>query len=294
MGDRDDRRFRIVPVADEHLFDVERHTLGPRRERRGRQKTVELQRQLGPLSRREERIEVDDTELAHGWVLDERQQPSEVEVDTVAPRSVDQVGQQHVLTARERIGLDAHETQEATDQAVDLVAEGLLVGVCPGRVQVADDVQRHAGGRARCVDGEVGRGSQPGDAVLADAGPGEAGLPELGGRRGQLVGGLAVAFSLALVDPWAEVGWGQIGERQQQVPHVALGVDHQRGYSLEQGFFQQTDAQSGLARTGHAHDDAVGGEVGSLVDDPLVDRGGIVVDRVARLGVDDRTQVKVT
>ena len=49
------------------------------------------------------------------------------------------------------------------------------------------------------------------------------------------------------IHPGFEIGRGQVGEMQQQVGEVALGVDHDGRDILQGGFFEQTDAQAGLA-----------------------------------------------
>ena len=42
----------------------------------------------------------------------------------------------------------------------------------------------------------------------------------------------------------------KIGEGEQQVAQVALGVDRDRGYAVERGLFEQAHAQTGLSRPG--------------------------------------------
>ena len=57
---------------------------------------------------------------------------------------MDQVGQQDVLAARQRIGVDADEAEQAADEALDLVADDLGVAHVGRRLQRADDVQPDA------------------------------------------------------------------------------------------------------------------------------------------------------
>ena len=56
----------------------------------------------------------------------------------------------------------------------------------------------------------------------------------------------------------SEVGRREVGERQAEVGEVALGVDQQHGHAGAQRLLDQHDAETGLARSGHADDHAVG------------------------------------
>ncbi len=53
----------------------------------------------------------------------------------------------------------------------------------------------------------------------------------------------------------------EIGERQQQVAEVALGVDDEGRDAVDRGLLEQRDAQAGLAAAGHADADRVRGQV---------------------------------
>jgi hypothetical protein len=94
-------------------------------------------------------------------------------------------------------------------------------------------------------------GAQRRDALTVEAPAGQALRPELGRVR---TGG-------AVPGPRLEVCGGEIGEREHQIPQVALRVDDQGGHVIEERLLQQHHAEAGLARAGHAHDHAVGGEV---------------------------------
>ena len=56
----------------------------------------------------------------------------------------------------ERVGLDADEPEQAGGEALDLVAQDLDVVGRGGRLERADEVERHAGVGAGRVDGEAG------------------------------------------------------------------------------------------------------------------------------------------
>ena len=70
--------------------------------------------------------------IGGAWIS--RDQRAEVEVASGAPGVLDQVGEQHVLAARERVGVDPDELQEARHRALDLVAKRLLLGL-PGELR---------------------------------------------------------------------------------------------------------------------------------------------------------------
>ena len=65
-----------------------------------------------------------------------------------------------------------------------------------------------------------------------------------------------------------EVGRGQVGEGQQQVGHVPLGIQDQGGDAGAQRLFQVDDAETGLAGPGHPDDHPMGGEVVGVVVRP--------------------------
>ena len=77
---------------------------------------------------------------------------------------------------------------------------------------------------------------------------------------------LAVASSIHGL----EVGRFEIGEVESKVPHITLGIYDQTRNPTEKGFFNQVDPQTGLSRTGHADDHAVGGEVVRVIDNRFV------------------------
>ena len=118
--------------------------------------------------------------------------------------------------------------------------------------------------RTRGVDGEARGLAQTGDAIGCDAGTSQALTPGLRRPGRELIWRDALAGRRGLLDPGPEVGRAQLREREQQVAHVALGVDDQAGDAAQQRVLEQVDAQAGLAGTGHAHDHAVGGEVGRV------------------------------
>ncbi len=92
--------------------------------------------------------------------------------------------------------------------------------------------------------------------------------------RRQLLGVCAarqvLLLGVLLVDPVLDGGRVEVGELQQQVRQVALGVDEDAGDVIDDRLFENADGQAGLARAGHADDDAVRRQVAGIVHDELV------------------------
>ncbi len=267
VRDRDDRGARLAVGRPQQRGDVERGPLGPRRERRGRQQAVEPKREGLPVGRGEEGVQVEHAELAQGRLQHLADERREVEAASLAPRGLDEVGQEDELARGEGIGGDAHQAEQAGDEALDLVADGLDVARVGGRLERADQVHRHTGRGARRVDREAHTVVDGLEALGPDAPAGQALPPGRGLLLGELVRGDAGLLGVALVDPGAEVGGRQLGEQQEQVGQIALGVDEQAGHARREALLDQHDAETGLARTGHAHDHAVRGEVAAREGD---------------------------
>ena len=86
---------------------------------------------------------------------------------------------------------------------------------------------------------------------------------------------------VAFVHPWLEVGRRKVWERETEVGQIAFRVDQQRRYSGAERLFDENDAEAGLARAGHAHDHAVGREVGCLQQHRLAVALVVAVDALA-------------
>ena len=230
VGEVHDRRPRPVRRAEEH-GGIERRSLAPGGERRRRGEPVQPQRELLPVLRGEERVELEDAELPQWGPLDVADQGAEIEIAACPPGVLDEIGEQHVLAARQRIGGDPDEPEEARHRALDLVPERLRLGL-PGerrRAQRADQVQRHARGRAGRVDGQLGRVAVRLDPGGVDPAGGETLRPVSGRLRGELVEREAGGAGVRLVHPGAEARGGEVGEGEEEVAHVALRVEHERG-----------------------------------------------------------------
>jgi hypothetical protein len=280
----DDGAARLPLRCEEELLGIERLALAPGGEGGRGDERVQRERELRPVGRWEELVDLEHTQLPDRRVLDLADERSEVEVAPGAPRVLDQVGEQHVLPTRKRVGLDADEREKARDRSLDLVAERLGVRV-PGegrRVQRSDDVERHPRGRARRVDRDVACALQALQPLRPDAVRREPLSPDGRLLRGVLVDRHPGRLCIGLAHPRPEARGLEVGEDEREVRHVALRVEDERRDARQAGLLEQDDPKAGLAGSRHASDDPVGRQV-ARADDDLVGAGlsGSRIDRVA-------------
>ncbi len=153
-----------------------------------------------------------------------------------------------------------------------------------GAAQRAEDADRHAGVGAGGVDDEVGAIFQRLDALRALVPRCQAVAPGVGRLVGEGFRRHVLAPGVVGVDPGQEVLGLQVGEGQQQVGDVALGIDDDRRHLVQRGLFQQVDAEAGLAAAGHADADRVGGQVAGVVHQGrLAQRAGGEVEILAKV-----------
>ena len=187
MGGGDDRAPWGSFRGEQHGVDVEGSAFTPRGERRRREQPVELEGQLLPVLRWEELVELEHAQLLQGWVLDPADQRGQVEGLLVGPGVLDEIGQEDVLTARQRVGGDADESEQAGDEPLDLVGDRLRV-VRRRDLQRPDDVQLHAGARSWGVDGQIAGVTQRLDLIRSVPPAGEPSRPCRRLGRGEVVG----------------------------------------------------------------------------------------------------------
>ena len=111
----------------QHRLDVERRAHRPRRERRRRQQPVELHRQRHAVVGGEELVDVEHAQLADRRRRDHADERHQIQRAALAPGVVDQVRQQDVLAARQRVGGDADQAEQPGDVPLDLVGDHLGV-----------------------------------------------------------------------------------------------------------------------------------------------------------------------
>ena len=188
-----------------------------------------------------------------------------------------------MLAARERVGLDPDEPQQARHGALDLVAERLGLGL-PGELRGAerpDDVERHARGRAGRVDRDVRRVPQapaaaPGRCPALEALRARSSPASPRTRPGDPCGAARPTRH-----PGAEAGGGEVGEDEREVPMSPFGSRISTGIPASSASSMRTIASPVLPEPVMPDDDAVRRQVARADDDP-------VGARLARRGVDRR------
>src|SRR6185369_11942369 len=74
----------------------------------------------------------------------------------------------------------------------------------------------------------------------------------------------------AFLDPRREVFRREVRKRQQQVTQITLGIDDDRGYSIDRGFFEKIDAETGFATAGHTDTDRMRDKIFRVVEQQVV------------------------
>ena len=228
--------------------------LAPGGERGRCDERVERERELRPVGGREELVDLEDAELAERRRLDLADQRAEVEIAPGAPRVLDEVREQHVLAARERVGLMPTSARRlvTVPSISSRSASASVSHESGGRAQRADHVERHAGGRAGRVDRHVGGVPERLEPLRPDAARLEALAPDRRLLRRVVVDRDPCGLRVGLADPRPEARGRQVGEDEREVAHVALGVEDQRGDPRQQRLLEQHDGEPRLARSGHA------------------------------------------
>ena len=95
--------------------------------------------------------------------------------------------------------------------------------------------------------------------------------PHVGLLRGELLGRQVLSLGVVRIDPGFEVFGPQIGERAAgDWTRSPFGIDDDSGNAVDGGFFQQADAEAGLAAAGHADADGVGDQIFAVVEEQVV------------------------
>ena len=93
-------------------------------------------------------------------------------------------------------------------------------------------------------------------------------LSLLGGKR---VGDHPGAPGLIVVDPGPEVRRRERRERQQQIAEVPLGIDGNHRHTVDRGFFDERQAQAGLAAACHSDANGMRDEIARVVENEVVE-----------------------
>ncbi len=272
MGDGDNAQARLAARGIEQAADVQRLALKPGGEAGRRQEVIEAKRQVEAILFRVKGVQLHDADRIKRRSLDQPDQLGQVEAAPGAPAAEQDIGHQDMLTAADRVGRLPDQTEQAAGQAADLFLQQLgIVEDFAGRyAKGLQNGNRDAGRTAGRIDGKFRRGAHVADAIAVLAPSGDAQAPFFRLLRGELIRCQASLAGVVLVDPGPEVRWRQVGERQHQVGHVALGVDHDGRYAVQGGFLQKADAKAGLAAAGHADTNGMRRQVLRLVKQKAV------------------------
>ncbi len=275
MGDGEDGDAGFAGGGVEQPLDVEGFAFGPGGEAGGGGQVVELYGEGEAVLGGEEGIEGKGADAVQAGVLDGVDEVDQGQVASGAPFAVHEVGEEDVLARLDGVGVDANEGEQAGDGSRDAVAHGggIVGQFRRGGGQRGEDGEGASGWRAGGIDGEFGGGAEAGDAVAVLSPGGEALAPGFGGLSGELVGRDLFARGFVFIHPGAEVGGGELGEGEQEVAHVAFGINDESGDAVNGGFLDDANAEAGFAGAGHADADGVGGEVFGFIQEGFVGGG---------------------
>ncbi len=224
MTQRQDGRPRLPLGGVQQLVDVQRRPLHPGAERGRGEQPVDAHRELPAVLLREKSIQLDHAQLAHRRGHDLADKHREVEALPLVPGVFDQVGEQDVLAAADRVAGDADEREQARHKPLDLIPHDLDAARRLRGLEGADDIHRHAGRRSGGVQRELGLLPQRLHPLRQDPPRRQPVAPRLRCPVGERLGGFAGFLGLLLAHPRQKIGPRQLRKRKQQVAHVALRV----------------------------------------------------------------------
>ena len=208
-------------------------------------------------------------ELAHRRGLDLADQRREVEVAPCPPGVLDQVREQHVLPARERVGLDADQPEQARHDTLDLVPQRLRLGLPRERrrLQRADHVRAARRRPSRACRSSprrrrAARGCAP---ARCPARPGPPSSPPRSSRRARRRAMPAARASSSLIHGRKSDG-ARSGKASSRLPMSPFGSRIERRHAREERLLEQHDPEPRLAGARHPDDHAVRRQVVGLDD----------------------------
>ena len=259
----------------EHRGQVERLAGEPRLEAGRGEQVVQRARQLEAVVGGVEGFQLERADPRDRRRLDLVDEAGQVEVARLLPRRLQDLGDQDVLPAPQRVGVDAGEAEQARRGRGEPLAEQLLVLPDGGgrRREGLHDGDGQPRRAARGVDGEVRGIPEPADPLAALPPLGEPRLPQLGLLGSVGLEGQPLPLGVPLVDPRGEVLRSEVREGEQQVGEVPLRVDGDRRDPVDQRLFQEREAEPGLAAPRHPDADRVGDQVLGVVEDQRLQAG---------------------
>jgi hypothetical protein len=271
VRNRNDRHAWLALGRAQQTSDVERLATRPACRRWRRQQGVDRDGQIRALFLGKKCFELDHANALERRRLNLTDDARQIERLAGRPSLRKNLRQEHVLTAAQRIGLDADQPEQPRHGALDFARKQLRVFE-HGRVrrlERAEQRQLDAGGAARRVDGEVAGVTKAGNSVGILAPFSQTG-DVLGGHLfGVRSRGQPLPSRFFDVDPRREIFSLGARKAEQQIRDVTLRVDHDRRYAVDGRLFEQADAQTGLAAAGHAHAQRVRRQMSRVVQHEL-------------------------
>ena len=263
MRDGEDGHARAAGGRVEQRTDIERVAFEPGFEAGGGEQVIERNCELEAFFRRVEGFDFEHADASDRRLLDLLDEGGQIQVIALHPGAFDELTDEDVLAGLDGVRDDVHEREQGGGGGLNPLAHGFAVfaHLFRRRAEGAEDADRVAGRGAGGVDGVVGRIAQALDAGAVLSPIGEALLPAFGDFGGELVFSDAFFAGFLFVDPGGEISRVEGGEVEQQVRKIAFRVDDDGGDAIDGGFFEQTDAEAGLAAAGHTDADGVGDQV---------------------------------
>ena len=227
MSDRENRDARLAGRCMQDVADIQRCAFQPGRKARRSQQVVQSQHQSKAILGRIKRLELQHADAADRWGLHLLNQNAQVQIYPFSPGGIDQRRKQHMLAALNRVGFDPNQAQQTVNHRADPV---------PHQIAVIDD--RRVGSRKRLEDRNRQPGAGPGsingkirgvaqalNAVAVLTPIRQTLAPGIGLLRGIFLRRQTFLAGIILVDPRQKVFSAQLGESQQEVAQVALGIN---------------------------------------------------------------------
>ena len=287
MRDRDHAHPRLPLRRPEQAPHIERLSLEPGIKARRGGDCVEPASELKAIGGRIEIFQFQKANALDRRRGDRAYERAEIDILSAAPEGIDDGRYQHMLAAASRLGVDARQRQNSGDKRFDPLPAGLGIDKIPflGRLQALKHCQRPTAGAAGGIDSHINAVAQPSDPLCRLAAGSEAIAPFAGRTGGELFQRDPLPFGSIGFQPGEEIGWRQIGKREQHVGQIPLGIDHQRRNAIEGRLFNEVDQKPGFAAASHADADAMRGEA------PGIDHQGLAAG-AACLGIDFPTEVE--
>ncbi len=127
VGDREDGQAGLARRRVEERADVERVALQPGLEPGRGQQVVDHHGELVAVGRGIEGVDLENADALEGRSLDLLDEGGEVEPLALSPGRLQDVGDEDVLPALQRVGLGAQEPQESGDRGRDPLVEKVVV-----------------------------------------------------------------------------------------------------------------------------------------------------------------------